>query len=230
MEKVVYALWARAEREVELVSRLRDASLQLAQQLAGLEIVRCATTNGSDLPHAFIFGWLPCVDTCGSLETYLSSLGSARVHGYLVTESVVAASRPSADALALAWLTQPVSLGQHAFLDEVTRRVSPLTETPARYLVRQTVARPLDPAAPALRMLVVTDASDDALRAALAPFGSIGSGHQVVRRGPFSSAFSEKWRTCSVSAAVASPSTSNARARSRGSSSGAVLNGASRRS
>lgn len=230
MEKVVYALWARPEREVELVSRLRDASLQLAQQLSGLEIIRCSVQAKSALPHALVSGWLPCIDASGSLETYLASLGCVAAHGYLVTESVAAARRPAGDALSLAWLAQPVSLGQYAFLDEVVQRVAVLVEQPSSYLVRQTVARPLDAHAPGLRMLVLTDASEDALRAALAPYGSICRGVQVVRRGPFSSAGPEKARMWSESAALASPSTSNARARSLGSSSGAVDKGASKRS
>jgi len=184
MEKLVYLVPAHPEK---------DSATLLAHHLTRLAAHTChltlLTPTSADAGELGISGalclWLPCLDRRVAFEAVLRELVPS-VDGYLVTESVLREGRgPVAQHadVTLVLLRQAPKLGQ-AELRERLAQVSPALAELAvsERIVRDSVVRPLDARAPALRAMFTfvhgaapeREATLLALCAVTAPFAEHG--------------------------------------------------------
>ncbi len=177
MEKLVYLLW---KREAETIERFREALLGGVANRLLEGGARALVVNVADL-HDRIGGkspmvvgegrtigasvslWLDSHDSHGPLESTLGSV-AARIHGYLVTESVPlrCPDRTWADGERSPGVTlwtafpKPDRLDDETFFAHWYGSHTPLSFEihPLWQYVRNAVARPLTPGAPPWRAIV----------------------------------------------------------------------------
>jgi len=178
MEKLVYLTWKRPDLAIDayrqtlieeaaprmLAAGARKLELQVSDLLGTIPKPMLLMGEGATLSAAVSL-WLDCYDERRRIESTLRE-GTARLDGYLVTESV---PQPCPDrdwpdgarspgVTHFTWFQKPAGLADEAFFQAWHERHTPFSFElhPRRWsYVRNSVARTLTPGSPPVRAIVI---------------------------------------------------------------------------